>query len=288
MYRCFVIALCFLLAAAAAASAQSRQQSPQGASAQDEPEANPGRPTVATPATLTPVGYVQFETGVLAAWHSPGVVSQTSINEVIKYSPSRWIELLVASQPYAHSHAVGQPTNAAGDVGLGVQGILYHGENLKPTVAVSYLGRVYSGAAPNLDIGGPANSALLLVSGDVKSFHYDANCIFNEVVNGQVRRGEFGQTISVSHALVGKFGISGELWHFTQPFLHGNAVANLWAVSYAARRNLVLDCGFDHGFTSTSTQWEAFAGFTYLLPHKLPLTWPRSRGTKSYVPSGFF
>ena len=33
----------------------------------------------------------------------------------------------------------------------------------------------------------------------------------------------------------------------------------------------VFDTGFQHGLTSTSTQWEAFAGFTYLLPHRL---WP--------------
>jgi hypothetical protein len=172
-------------------------------------------------------------------------------------------------------------------VGLGIQGIIYRGETVKPTVALSYLGRVYSGAAPNLDIGGPANSALLLVSGDVKGFHYDTNGIFNEVVNGPVRRAEFGQTLSVSHSLGQKFGISGELWHFTQPFSHSNAVGNLWAISYAARKNLVLDCGFDHGLTSTSTQWEALAGFTYLLPHKSPLTWPRSRGAKSYAPGVF-
>jgi hypothetical protein len=289
MYRRLIVEVCcFLLAAAVAGSAQSQQQPPQDATAQQVPEANPGRPTVATPATLTPVGYLQFETGILAAWQSPGVVSQTSINEVIKYSPSRWVELLVSSQPYAHSHAVGQPDNASGDVDLGVQGILYHGENVKPTVAVSYFGRVYSGAAPNLDIGSPTNSALLLASGDVKGFHYDANCIFNEVVNQSVRRAEFGQTLSISHTLGEKFGITGEIWHFTQPFLHDNAVANLWAVSYAARKNLVLDCGFDHGLTSTSTQWEVFAGFTYLLPHKLPLTWPRTKGSKDYVPGGFF
>jgi hypothetical protein len=35
------------------------------------------------------------------------------------------------------------------------------------------------------------------------------------------------------------------------------------------RKNLVIDAGFDHGFTSTSTDWEGFAGFTYLLPHRL-------------------
>jgi len=37
----------------------------------DDPEANPGRPTVSTPATLTPVGYLQFETGAVGASHSP-------------------------------------------------------------------------------------------------------------------------------------------------------------------------------------------------------------------------
>jgi hypothetical protein len=63
--------------------------------------------------------------------------------------------------------------------------------------------------------------------------------------------------------------VSGEIWRFTQPFLGSNAVGNLWAVGYTARRNLVFDAGFEKGLTSTSTHWEAFGGFTYLLPKKL-------------------
>jgi hypothetical protein len=35
------------------------------------PEANPARPTVSTPATLTPAGYLQFESGILNAATSP-------------------------------------------------------------------------------------------------------------------------------------------------------------------------------------------------------------------------
>jgi hypothetical protein len=67
------------------------------------------------------------------------------------------------------------------------------------------------------------------------------------------------------------------LWHFTQPLTGGDAVGNLWALSYSARRSLVFDAGFDHGLTSSSTQWEGFAGFTYLLPHRL---WkPRDNAT---------
>jgi hypothetical protein len=48
-----------------------------------------------------------------------------------------------------------------------------------------------------------------------------------------------------------------------------NLVDGLFALSYSLRPNLVLDGGFSHGFTSTSTLWQSFAGFTYLLPKRL-------------------
>jgi hypothetical protein len=235
----------------------------------DEPVANPGRPTVSTPATLTPVGYLQFETGFLGATHSPGVSSQSSLNEVMKFSVSSRIELLAGDGPFAHSRAVGQSLNGTGDVMLGVQGILLRGEGTRPTIAVSYFHRVYSGDAPDLDIGSARNSALLLASADVKGFHYDTNFVFNEVVETAIRRAQFGQTLSVSHPLGKKFGVSGEIWHFTQPFLGSNAAGNLWALNYNARRNLVLDGGFNRGLTGTSTRWEGFVGFTYLLPRRI-------------------
>jgi hypothetical protein len=136
-------------------------------------------------------------------------------------------------------------------------------------VAVSYFHRAYDGGAPELDFGSPTNSFLLLASADVKGFHYDANAMLNELIQGGVRRAQFGQSLSISHPLKGKFTLSGEVWHFTQPFLRGNAVGNLWAVSYAARKTLVFDSGFNRGLTGTSTRWEAFVGFTYLLPHRL-------------------
>src|SRR4051812_44271361 len=84
MARCLLIAIVLLAALAAVA------QEP------DTPSANPGRPTVATPATLTPVGYLQFETGFLAAWHSPEFSSQPSLNEVMKFSVHNRIEFLLA------------------------------------------------------------------------------------------------------------------------------------------------------------------------------------------------
>jgi hypothetical protein len=235
----------------------------------DEPEANPGRPTVSTPATLTPVGYLQFETGFTPASDSPEFSSRYSLNEVIKLAVAPRFQVIVAADPIVHFTAEGSTRNRVGDVFLGAQGVLYHGEGVKPTLAVSYSHKLYDGGAPEFDYGSPTNSFLVLASADVKGFHYDANVFFTELVQGPVRRGQFGQSLTISHPFLRRFTLSGEIWHFTQPYLKSNAVGNLWAVSYSARKNLVFDTGFNYGLTSTSTRWEAFFGVTYLLPHHL-------------------
>jgi hypothetical protein len=235
----------------------------------DEPEANPGRPTVSTPATLTPVGYLQFETGFTPAFESPEFSSRYSLNEVIKLAVVPRLQVIVAADPIVHFTAERNTSNRVGDIIFGAQGVLYRGEGAKPTLAVSYSHKLYDGGAPEFDYGSPTNSVLLLASADVKGFHYDANVFFTELDQGPVRRGQFGQSLTISHPFLRRFTLSGEIWHFTQPFLQSNAVGNLWAVSYSARKNLVFDTGFNYGLTSTSTSWEAFFGVTYLLPHRL-------------------
>ena len=151
---------------------------------------------------------------------------------------------------------------------LGAQTVLVPQDGILPTIAVSYTRRLYESPAPELDLGTFRQSGTVLLSNDVVGFHYDANFIVTEETESGVRRAQHAQTLSISHPL-GKFTISGEFWHFTQPFLNANAIGNLWAVSYPLRPNLVVDGGFDHGFTSTSTHWEEFIGFTYLLPRRL-------------------
>jgi hypothetical protein len=141
-------------------------------------------------------------------------------------------------------------------------------DEARPTVAVSYIRRLYESPAPELDLGTFRETATILMSNDVEGFHFDANFVVTEETQGGTRRGQLGQTLSLSHPLK-KFTISGELWHFTQPYLRSNAVGNLWAISYPLRRNLVIDAGVDHGLTKTSTHWEAIVGVTYLLPHRL-------------------
>ena len=238
-----------------------------GSSAQ--PVANPARPTVATPATITPVGYLQFETGFLGANHSPEFSSRYSLNEVVKLSLASRLEVVAQLEPFSHATLDGTVTNSGGDLYLGAQAVLYQGEGAKPTLAASYFYHAYDDGAPNFDVGSPTQEITLLASADVKGFHYDANAFFSELTQGAVRRGQFGQTISIEHSITKKFALSGELWHFTQPFLRGNAVGNLWALSYTPRNTLVFDAGFNRGLTSTSTRWQVFCGITYLLPDRL-------------------
>ena len=232
------------------------------------PEANPARPTVAAPATLTPVGYLQFENGALYAEGSKEFSGRFAINQVTKLTVHPRLEFLVESEPLVYSGLNGVREVNPGDVLAGFQAVLLPGHESRPTVALSYLQRVYAGSAPDIDIGSLERGVILLISADSGGFHFDINGMFNEQTDKGVRRGQFGQTVSISHP-VKKFTIAGELWHFTQPLVRGNAVGNLWALSYSARPNLVLDVGFNRGLTSTSTHWETFAGFTYVLPHRL-------------------
>jgi hypothetical protein len=215
------------------------------------------------------VGYLQFETGVLGAESSPGLSNQVSFNEVIKFSPAKRLELLLQDQPFAHSDLGPFNSNDTGDISAGLQAVLLPGTETRPTVSVSYFRRVWAGTAPDLDVGANRQSAIFLVSTDVLHFHIDTNAIFNEQIEDARHRAQFGQTLSIFHELPRHFGLAGELWHFTQPFQNGHAAGFLFAPSYVAKPNLVFDAGFNRGLTSTSTRWEFFMGFTYLLPKKL-------------------
>lgn len=293
-----------------AASAQSQPDS-------TPPEANPGRPTVTNPASITPVGYLQFEQGYLGSLDSPATSSQYGLNQSIKLTVHPRLMLQVQSQPFATSSVAGTPgvSTDEGDVLLGAQLIVWNrpatsvslpGDRHRhayvrsalPTIAVTYLNRVHDGTAPDIDLGSQDRTALLLFSGHASGIdvHYDINIIVsqqseveplptNPPVSHNVRRAQFGRTFSIDRPLFNpNLQISAEIYSFSQPFVHATSagvtipradlLGALVAFSYQLRPNLVFDCGFEHGLTSTSTRWQSFTGFTYLLPRRL---WPAHR-----------
>ncbi|MBZ5661890.1 MAG: hypothetical protein LAO08_15925 [Acidobacteriia bacterium] len=204
----------------------------------------------------------------MAAQDSPEFSGRVSLQQVTKLTVHPRLQLILQSEPVVWSKTSGQDASQIGGVSAGAQAVILHGENARPTLSASYLRSVYSGPAPDIDIGSANQSAMILVSGDVHGFHFDANGIANEQQEVAVRRAQWGQTLSVSHPLK-KFTIAGEIWHFSQPLQRSNTIGNLWAVSYSPRGNLVLDAAFNHGFNATSTRTVVLFGFTYLLPHRL-------------------
>lgn len=244
-------------------------QSDPDSGADSDPAANPGRPTVSAPATLIPVGYLQFESGVLGAQRSPEFADRTSFNESIKFAPLSRLLFIVQSEPLVGSDLGDHTSRDPGGVSLGMQVVLVPGKGHRPTISASYFRSIYGGTAPDLDIGSSRNSAIILLSTDLGRFHVDTNYMFNEQIDQAVHRGQFGQTLSVSHPVKGKVGFGAEIWHFTQPFQQSNCVGLLMGPTWTPRPNIVFDAGFNRGLTSTSTRWEFFAGMTYLLPKKL-------------------
>jgi len=274
------------------------------------PTANPARPTVTNPATLPPVGYLQFEQGYLGSFDSPATDSQHGVNLVAKAAVHPRLMFEVQMQPWARSREAGNPAweSGFGDVLVGGQVVVCNPpegsddvvkddvhrhayvRSATPTIALAYLGRVHSGTTPDIDIGSQSQTGVVLFSGHAPGIdvHYDSNMIVSEQSGDStdgshsIRRAQFGQTFSVDRELwTPNLQFSLELYHFTQPLVHatatGGAVARanlldgLFALSYSVRPNIVLDGGFAHGFTSTSTRWQSFAGVTYVLPYRL---WP--------------
>jgi len=250
---------------------------------EDDPAADPARPTVTNPAHIPPPGYLQFEQGFLQANTTPGGPDrQFSLNQATKLSLDHHLMVFLLSEPFARSITSNVGSSDPGDLDLGVQVVLFdegEGHSRKPTVAVSYINRVRSGTSAGLDVGSYNRSVLLLASGDLFGLHYDTNFIVNEQPGSTAnlpnhappRRAQFGQTLSLTRSLTQKYSISGEIWRFSLPLTGGNAIGNLYAFGYTPIKTLVLDAGFSRGLTAQSTHWETFAGFSYLLPHHL---WP--------------
>src|SRR5437879_7151710 len=114
--RCYLVGAAALLSVAHACAQVD---------AAERPEANPGRPTVSTPATLTPVGYLQFENGGLYAADSQEFSTRFGVNQVTKLAVASRLQMLVLWEPLVHATgATGDSLsgNRPGEVCAGVQG----------------------------------------------------------------------------------------------------------------------------------------------------------------------
>jgi hypothetical protein len=191
------------------------------------------------------------------------------VNQVTKLTVHKRVQLLLQSEPFVRVGWRGRTSESVvGGFAGGVQAVVRDGAASGPTLAVSYIQALSDGRAPDLDVGSARQSLMFLASDDLFGVHIDGNLMLNRQVDGERARAQHGQSLSVSRGW-GRVVLAGEIWHFTQPALNGRTTGHLLSLSYSVRPNLVLDAGFNHGMTETSTRWEFLAGATYLLPDRL-------------------
>ncbi len=70
---------------------------------------------MATSALLTPVGYAQFESGLLFAADSAGFSNRSAEEETMRVTVSPFLQFIVAAEPIAHTSTEQEDLNQRGD-----------------------------------------------------------------------------------------------------------------------------------------------------------------------------
>ena len=171
-------------------------------STDETPEANPARPTVATPATLTPVGYLQFENGGLYASGSGEFATQSSINQVTKLAVSSATPVPSPLRALCAQHDT-QVDTSSSDPGGVSRGHSRRSLSRRPESALPSR-RATSGcsteAPRRISTSAPQKTAPSCSSARIWPASTSTSTALLRADEGAaVRRAQFGQTVSIAH-----------------------------------------------------------------------------------------
>jgi hypothetical protein len=249
---------------------------------QDTIAANPNRPTVSNPAHVTQYGVLELEFGWDHYWLE-GDVGQTSMNSLLKFGLLCDIELRWAANPLLSRTDVQGTRRTIGDNWLGTEIRLHRQTKRLPTVAFSY-GLKLPSASAGRGLGpGKVDHFFTLAASELAwRFNFDLNLTQYLIARPGTSGFDNNQqlALALSRPLHGRLQFSGEIYGNT----HLNEatpgfVSSLWALSYAISPRLVIDGGFENGFTSGGPHRHVFAGFTYSIAELYP--GGRQRSSKS-------
>src|SRR5260221_29293 len=240
----------------------------------DSMAANPNRPTVANPADITQYGVLELEYGWDRVWPQPGL-HQTSFGGLLKFAvlcdvELRWNTTSILSQTDPNGTSRG-----FGDNWLGAQVRIYKQTKRIPTLAFAYAGKIPSASAEKgLGTGLVDHSFTFLASKDVAGVHVDFNVthflIGRQNMSGLNQASDHGFdqnnqfNLASSRPVHGKLQFTGEFYGDTS--LNGATpgfASSLWALTYAVTPRLVIDSGYEAGFTAGGPRRHLFVGFTY-------------------------
>jgi hypothetical protein len=277
-YAILTVAVC--LAASNPAFAQWLQK--QTGCYADSITANPNRPTVANPADITQYGVLELEYGWDQPWKNEGSQPRT-LAGLLKFGLLCDVELRWGTTTYQWQTSSGITSSGTGDNWLGPQIRFYRQTSRVPSMAFSYSVKIPTANAQNgLGTGRVDQAFTLLASKDIAHFHFDFNA--TQFLIGVPNASGIDQNqqidLAFSHVIYGKLQGTGEFYadNHRNPTTPGYT-STLWALSYTIAPRLVVDGGFEAGFTSGAPHLHEFLGATYSLGNLYP-GWRRKRSRR--------
>lgn len=234
---------------------------------EERPEATPYRPTVSTPAQLSAPGWLEGEFGGLQTRDDrAGLDRRTSVPYTFKYAFSEDWGVRVDGEAYVHEHdAQGMRETGFGDTSLvakrrfAVDPVSTFGLEAGVLIPTGRRGLGTGSGKPDCTV----NS---IYSSDLGEWHTDVNLVGTRLGAHDAGTSRYQQlgAIAVSHPVYGRLSAAGEVSGTRQHGAASTAQA-LAALSYAVRRDIVLDIGAAHGLNHASATWHAFSGVTVVI-----------------------
>ncbi len=233
------------------------------------PEATPYRPTISTPAQLSAPEWLEGEFGGLQAGGSRsdgGLDRRSSIPYTLKYAFSDDWGVRIDGEALVHAHdAQGMRETGLGDTAF----VLKRRIAVDPVSTLGLeAGVLFPTGRKALESGSgkPDYTVNGIYSSDLGEWHTDVNLVGTRLGArdpGTSRYQQLG-AIAVSHPLYGRLSAAAEMSGTRQ---HGAPSTSqvLAALSYAVRRDIVVDIGAAHGLNHASATWQAFSGVTVVI-----------------------
>lgn len=229
--------------------------------ADDDLAANPYRPSVGSPASLSASGYFEIEAGFARENAPDGRLSNTPL--LLKYAFTDHVGVTFGISPWQRLSAQGTSVSGNGDGSITLKlaqpvndALMFGGElTASLPVAANGLGSKRSDVTLNL-----------IASHDFAGFHSDVNMNATRLGDAQepeVSRQIIGWSAGISHLLNEKIGVGIEL-SGTRQSGNGNSTQWLASVSFAVSKKLVLDLYAAREHAAGTYTNKVGGGFTYL------------------------
>jgi hypothetical protein len=235
---------------------------------EDRPSATPYRPTVSTPAQLSEPHWLEGEFGGLyfrERSSDADLPHRFSVPYTLKYAFTEDWGIRLGGEALVRASGDGGHEIGFGDTSIVLKRRFAFDDSSAFGLEVGVL---MPSAKRDLQIGSgkPDWSVNGIYSVDLGAWHTDVNLIGTRIgaKDSDQSRWQSQAALAVSHPLVGSWSAAGE-WSGTHQQGQNGTAQFLGALTYALRKDAILDFGAARGLNRATPSWQAFAGITVVI-----------------------